>query len=153
VATVIVRQARSEDAEAMGLAHTASASAAYGREEDGDLERRTQRWREVIAEPGSRPYLAEVEGEVVGVLGVGPSELHAIYVHPDWWGRGVGQALLDKAHELLAETCNEAELTVLAGNARAERFYERNGWRFVERVVEPHFGGEQTEVCKYRRRL
>jgi RimJ/RimL family protein N-acetyltransferase len=42
---------------------------------------------------------------------------------------------------------------VFVGNARAQRFYERNGWRFVEQVVEPHFGGEQTEVCKYRRRL
>lgn len=65
MATVIVRDARPEDAEAMGRAHTASASAAYGREED--LERRTQRWRQVFGEPESRPYLAEVEGEVVGV--------------------------------------------------------------------------------------
>jgi len=148
---VVVREARREDAEAMGRAHAASASAVYGREED--LERRTQRWREVFDEPESRPYLAEVDGEVVGVLSVGPSELYAIYVHPDWWGQGVGQALLDQAHELLAETCDEAELTVLVGNARAQRFYERNGWRFAEQVVEPHFGGQPTEVCKYRRRL
>lgn len=151
MATVIVREARPEDAEAMGRAHTASASAAYGREED--LERRTQRWRQVFGEPESRPYLAEVEGEVVGVLSLGPSELYAIYVHPDWWGQGVGQALLDEAHDRLAETCDEAELTVLAGNTRAERFYKRNGWRFVEQLVEPHFGGEETEVRKYRRRL
>ena len=42
---------------------------------------------------------------------------------------------------------------MLAGNARARRFYERNGWRFVEQVVELHFEGEPTEVCKYHRRL
>ena len=134
----------------MARAHVASASAAYGRDED--LERRTRRWREVFDEP-SRPYLAEDDGKVVGVLSVGSSELHAIYVHPGWWGVGVGQALLDKAHALLAETCDEAELTVLVGNDRARRFYERNGWHLVEQVVEPHFGGEPTEVCKYRRRL
>jgi GNAT superfamily N-acetyltransferase len=151
VATVIVREARLEDAEAMARAHAASASAAYGRDED--LERRTRRWREVFDEPESRPYLAEVEGRVVGVLSVGSSELYAIYVHPDWWGKGVGQALLDKAEALLGETCDEAELTVLVGNSRARRFYERNGWRFAEQVVEPHFGGELTEVCKYRRRF
>jgi ribosomal protein S18 acetylase RimI-like enzyme len=98
---VVVREARREDAQTMG-AHTASASAAYGREEDRNA------------------------------------------------GRG---ALLDKSHELLAKRCDEAELAVFVGNARAQRFYERNGWRFVEQVVEPHFGGEQTEVCKYRRRL
>lgn len=148
---LVVREARREDAEGMARAHTASAAKAYGRPED--LERRTQRWQEVFDEPKSRPWLAEVDGEVVGVLGLGPDELHAIYVHPDWWGRGVGQALLDRAHELLAETCDEAELTVLVGNARARRFYERNGWRFAEQVVESHFGGEPTEVCKYRRRV
>jgi ribosomal protein S18 acetylase RimI-like enzyme len=151
VATVIVREARLEDAEAMACAHAASASAAYGRDED--LERRTRQWREVFNEPESRPYLAEVEDRVVGVLSVGQSELYAIYVQPDWWGKGVGQALLDKAEALLVQTCDEAELTVLVGNSRARRFYERNGWRFVEQVVEPHFGGELTEVCKYRRRL
>jgi ribosomal protein S18 acetylase RimI-like enzyme len=151
VAMVIVRKAGPEDAEAMGRAHVASASAAYGREED--LERRTRRWREVFTEPESRPYLAEVDREVVGVLSVGPSELYAIYVHPDWWGQGIGQALLDKAHALLAETSDEAELTVLVRNERARRFYERNGWGFVEQSVEPHFGGEPTEVCKYRRRM
>jgi GNAT superfamily N-acetyltransferase len=151
VATVIVREARLEDAEAMARAHAASASAAYGRDED--LERRTRRWREVFDEPESRPYLAEVEDRVVGVLSVGQSELYAIYVQPDWWGKGVGQALLDKAEALLGETCDEAELTVLVGNSRARRFYERNGWRFAEQVVEPHFGGELTEVCKYRRRF
>ena len=148
---VVVREAKREDAEAMARAHVASAGAAYGRDED--LGRRTRRWREVFDEPDSRPFLAEADGEIVGVLSVGPGELYALYVHPDWWGRGVGQALLDKAHAVLAETSGEAELTVLVGNARARRFYERNGWRFVERVVEPHFGGEPTEVCKYRRSL
>lgn len=135
----------------MARAHVASATAAYGREED--LERRTQRWREAIADPASRQFLAEGHGQVVGALGVGPSELYAIYVHPDWWGRGVGQTLLDRAHALLAETCDEAELTVLAANRRARRFYERNGWHLAEQLVEPHFGGEPTEVCKYRRRM
>lgn len=148
---VVVREARREDAEAMARAHVASAGAAYGRDED--LGRRTRRWREVFDEPDSRPFLAEVDGEVVGVLGVGPGELHALYVHPGWWGEGVGQALLDKAHAVLAKTSGEAELTVLVGNARARRFYERNGWRLVEQVVEPHFDGEPTEVCKYRRSL
>jgi ribosomal protein S18 acetylase RimI-like enzyme len=149
--TIVVREARRDDAEAMARAHSASAARAYDRPQD--LERRTRRWTEVFDEPESRPYLAEADGEVVGILSVGPTELYAIYVHPDWWGSGAGQALLDRAHELLAETCDEAELSVLVGNARARRFYERNGWRFDRQIVEPHFGGEPTEVCKYRRRV
>ena len=42
---------------------------------------------------------------------------------------------------------------VLEANARARRFYERNGWRLLEVVVEPHFGGQLTEVARYRRTL
>lgn len=42
-------------------------------------------------------------------------------------------------------------LTVLADNARARRFYERNGWRFETTVIEPHFGGHPTEVTRYVR--
>ena len=109
----------------MALAQVASASAAYGREEN--LERRTRRWLEVFDEPDSRPYLAEVDGEVVGVLSVGPAELRAIYIHPDWWGQGVGQALLDTAHRLLAKSSDEAVLTVLGTPARVASTSETAG--------------------------
>jgi len=44
-------------------------------------------------------------------------------------------------------------LTVLTTNTRARRFYERNGWRLSEVVVEPHFGGRPAEVARYRRAL
>ena len=39
----------------------------------------------------------------------------------------------------------------MADNARARRFYERNGWDLGETLVEPHFGGEPTEVCRYHK--
>ena len=82
---------------------------------------------------------------------LGSTSSTAIYVHPDHWGSAAGQALIDRAHEVFAETCDEARLTVLAANPRARRFYERNGWQFVERLVELHFDGEPTEVCRYRK--
>ena len=50
-----------------------------------------------------------------------------------------GQALIDEAHALLAESCDEASLTVLTANPRARRFYERNGWQLTDTLVEPHF--------------
>jgi hypothetical protein len=44
-------------------------------------------------------------------------------------------------------------LTVLASNARARRFYERNGWQLAEVKTEPFFGGVSTEVALYHKNL
>ena len=144
-----VRPATIDDAEAMARVHWLSSNTAYGR--DDPLDRRLASTRTAFTLDGVRLYLAEDDGEVIGILVVGSDELHAIYVHPDRWGSGAGQALLDQAHEALAETCEEAELTVLIANPRARRFYERNGWICDEELVEPHFGGIPTRVARYRR--
>jgi len=148
---VKVRVAVPADAEAMARVHWLSSNTAY--ERDDPFERRLAASRGLFEEEGVRPFVAEQDGEVVGVLTVGENELYAIYVHPDRWGTGVGQALLDSAHEALAQTCEVAVLTCLVGNARARRFYERNGWEPGEQVTELHFGGELTDVVRYRKRL
>ena len=146
-----VRAATIGDAEAMARVHWLSSNTAYGREDP--FERRLATTQRVFEEPDVRLFLAEDDGQTVGVLSVGRDELYALYVHPDHWGTGAGQALIERAEAALAETCDEATLTVLTGNARARRFYERNGWQFVERLTEVHFGGEPTDVCRYRKRF
>jgi GNAT superfamily N-acetyltransferase len=56
-------------------------------------------------------------------------ELAALYVDPDWWNRGVGAALLLAARDaLFRRGVRRADLWVLAGNERAERFYRIDGW-------------------------
>ena len=145
-----IRVARPADAEAMARVHWLSANTAYGR--DDPLERRLAASERVFDESGTRPFLAEDDdGSVIGVLTVGDDELYAIYVHPDHWGAGVGQALLERAEAELAETCTAASLTCMVVNARARRFYDRNGWQLGETLVEPHFSGEPTEVCRYHK--
>jgi GNAT superfamily N-acetyltransferase len=124
-----IRPAVRADAEAMARTHWLSANTAYGR--DDPLERRLAVAYRIFDE----------------------DETYAIYVHPEHWGTGVGQALLERAEIELAKTCTEATLTCMVGNARARRFYERNGWQLGETLVEPHFGGEPTEVCRYSKRL
>lgn len=148
---MLVRPATPADAETMARCHWLSANAAYGR--DDPYEARLERTRANVADDGLRLLLAEDGEDVVGVLILGDAELLALYVHPERWGSGVGRALLERAHAALAETCGEAELTCLAANPRARRFYERNGWRACEQVTETHFGGERVDVVKYRRRL
>jgi GNAT superfamily N-acetyltransferase len=52
-----------------------------------------------------------------------------INVLPAAWGTGVGPRLLAAATErLVALGFTEAVLWVVKGNARARRFYEREGW-------------------------
>ena len=48
----------------------------------------------------------------------------ALYVRADRWGTGIGYALLE-----VAIGDRAAYLWVLEGNARAIRFYERQGFR------------------------
>jgi RimJ/RimL family protein N-acetyltransferase len=148
---VNVRRAVPADAEALARVHWLSSNTAYGRNDP--FARRLAASRRLFEEDGVRPFLVEADGEVIGTLVVGGDELYAIYVHPDWWGSGAGQLLLDQAHALLAETCEEATLTCLVDNPRARRFYERNSWELGETLVEPHFGGVPTAVCRYRKRF
>ena len=147
---MIIRPALRADAEAMARMHWLSANTAYGRNDP--LERRLIAAERIFDEDETRPFLAESEdGEVIGVLTVGDDELYAIYVHPGHWGTGVGQALLERAEAELSATCTAASLTCMVDNPRARRFYERNGWQLGETLVEPHFGGEPTNVCRYHK--
>lgn len=52
-------------------------------------------------------------------------EIYAIYVHPDYWGKGVADALIQAA--LAGLTQAEVQLWVLEENHRARRFYARYG--------------------------
>jgi GNAT superfamily N-acetyltransferase len=148
---VIVRAATPADAEEMARVHWLSSNTAYGR--DDPFERRLASTREAFELDGVRHFLAEDDGSVIGLAVISTDELYALYVHPDWWGSGAGQLLIDRIHAALDETCDEAQLTVLVDNPRARRFYERNGWELRELVTEPHFGGIPTDVAKYRKRL
>jgi GNAT superfamily N-acetyltransferase len=160
-ALVVVRPATSDDLPELARVHVASAVAVYGdliQTGSDELERRTRNWTAILADPGCSAFVAECGGEIVGVLNIAPGangpragELELLYVHPDWWGSGAAQLLIEQAHRVLDERFDSGALTVLADNPRARRFYERNGWRFEASRVEPHFGGRPTEVARYAR--
>lgn len=94
-----------------------------------------------LSNPSSRFYFAYKEDRVVGYLKVnfgqaqtefrheGWFEIERIYVLEEFWGRSIGQALLDFALALASE---QKSLYVWLGvwekNYRAIRFYEKNGF-------------------------
>jgi ribosomal protein S18 acetylase RimI-like enzyme len=58
----------------------------------------------------------------------------AVYVRPQYRGKGVGDALIRAALEEAAEHVEHVTLTVTESNATAFRLYERNGFKVVGRL-------------------
>ena len=176
-----IRQALVADAEAIGAVHVAAARAAYrGMMPDDyldaqDAATRSERWRQALVAGGGRGVAvtpeAQVvllvaeddEGKIVGIAAVGPDraeadsvlgELQMINVSPEAWGRGVAKLLLVGAeHELREMGFQEAVLWVLDSNARARRFYEREGWSADGVVKKEERPGFVLRQVRYRRRL
>lgn len=86
-----------------------------------------RRWLAAEMAPNHDVWVAvDTEDRVVGFLAVKDTELDQLYIAPDWIGHGLGQRFLDiaKAHSPAL-----LELYCFQVNARARRFYERNGFR------------------------
>ena len=82
--------------------------------------------------------VAVVDNAVAGFVLVVGDEVEQVYVSVHHRGTGVAAALLVEAERLVAVNGYEhAWLAVVAGNARARRFYERNGWIDTESFDYP----------------
>lgn len=80
-------------------------------------------------------------------------EVRALYVHPRWWGAGVGSDLLELAlRDLPAMGYRQATLWSFALNARANAFYERHGFERDGAERPSKFFGGLLEV-RYRRKV
>ena len=80
--------------------------------------------------------VAEFAGEIAGFAAVVGSELDGLFVEPDLWGGGIGQALVQAAaHQARLRGLS---LTVIA-NPRARGFYESCGFS-VEGEEQTRFG-------------
>jgi GNAT superfamily N-acetyltransferase len=81
-------------------------------------------------EARGRGWVVEHEGQVVGFSMADREEsmIWALFLLPEWEGRGLGRELLGRAVEWLwGEGCERIWLTTEAGS-RAEGFYAHLGW-------------------------
>jgi GNAT superfamily N-acetyltransferase len=84
----------------------------------------------------------------------GDGELCALYVDPEWWGRGVGRTLIGAARMRLFEMgFGSAVLWLLAGNDRADRFYRMDGWMPDGLRRSDTMWGVTVDEVRYRRAL
>jgi GNAT superfamily N-acetyltransferase len=158
-----------DDAPGMARVAVATWRAAYAQLmpeallEAMSYERRAARFRAVLEPPLGRrgTWVAEEHGEgadearIVGYSSFGPcrdedaaastGELYALYVLQELWGTGLGRLLLARALADLAQReLAPVALWVLSGNARARRFYEREGF-----VLEPGRERERKRVLDF----
>ena len=73
--------------------------------------------------------LAVVQGQIAGFVMVVDNEVEQVYVSARHRGKGVADVLMADAERQIKDAGYfSAWLAVVAGNARARRFYERRGW-------------------------
>ncbi len=168
----VIRGARPEDSEAIGLIHVRAWQAAYrGVMPDGYLdalrvEDRAVLWQRAIEEPRPRQRLrvVVVDDAVAGFAVSGPEagdlaretagELYAINLDPRWWGKGLGRALLREVTSGLADSgYTAAVLWVTPANERARNLYESEGWATDGTNRDAEVLGAKVLEVRYQRAL
>lgn len=77
--------------------------------------------------PNADTWVADVDGKTVGFISLIGNEVGAIFVDPAFHGRGLGRALMNKAHSLH----ESLELEVFKENAIGRKFYDAYGFEFL----------------------
>ena len=108
-------------------------------------------------DPGDRFLVAEVDGRVVGSLGLRPGKARMAHVgsigmavHDDFQGRGIGTALVEAAVDLADNWLNlkRLGLSVFTDNAPAIHLYKNFGFE-VEGTLRAHVLREGEYVDTY----
>ena len=94
----------------------------------------------------------EVDGRVVGFTMVDGDELEQLFVDPDLHGAGIAAPLLAEGERRIAAAGYDvAWLAVVVGNARARRFYEKQGWYDAGDLPYEVTAGGTTYISPCRR--
>lgn len=126
----LLRPAGPEDAETIAeIWYRGWLDAHLGSVPEGLIEHRQRdHFRRLVARRIPITTVAVIGSSVAGFVTIHDDEVEQVYVAATARRRGVANALLRHAEERIAERFDRAWLAVVAGNARARRFYERNGW-------------------------
>ena len=96
-----------------------------------------ERWRGELV-PAATIIVAEEAGALIGFVTIDANTyLDQLVVAPDRWGSKLASALIDEAKRLSPDSIT---LLVNEDNARAIRFYERNGFAHAGTDVNPTSG-------------
>jgi putative acetyltransferase len=153
----VIRRARQEDKEAIWRVHVRAVretcASHYSREvvELWAGRLRPEKYGEAIE--GNEFFVAEEEGVVVGFGELDPpgGEVTGLYVSPDAGRRGVGRGLLSTLEER-ARSFGLKSLH-LTSSLNAVRFYERAGFKALERMSKTLAPGVERASVKMSKEL
>jgi putative acetyltransferase len=112
---------------------------------DARVEWWRERWRTELV-PVAQIVIAEQDGAMVGFVTIdGTGYLDQLVVSPAQWGSDVGLALVDETKRL---SPTGVTLKVNADNARAIKFYVRNG--FVKTGDEVNTSGRAVDLMEWK---
>ena len=101
-----------------------------------------RRWIAERVVPHTELWVAEDDGgALVGLLVLDEDWLHQLYVEPTLTGRGIGSELIGLAKRARPEGLR---LWTFESNLGAQRFYERHGFRPIERTAGDNEEGAPT---------
>jgi RimJ/RimL family protein N-acetyltransferase len=126
-----------------------------------DIDRRREMFEKILLSGKGNFYLAAVSGSPCGLIFFGDSrdenmqgaaEIVAFYTLEEYWGKGVGQRIMDRAlYEIRRLGYKSVILWVFEANIRARRFYEKCGFVFDGAVKDSSFA--DTKEVRYRLEL
>ncbi len=161
-----IRLARASDVEDIAALHVAAWRWAYrGLLADATLaalsaDEREPVWAALVGDPSVSVLVAERDGALAGFASAsasreedaapGTGEVAAIYLDENAAGSGLGAELFAGIQdELRARSFTRASLWVLETNARARRFYEREGWRWDGSRSDHQIQCDRRPIVRY----
>jgi len=93
-----------------------------------------------------KSWLCEIENKVVGfsIVDLKENNIWALFVHPDFEGKGIGKKLHKLMLDWYFEQTKEKVWLGTSPNTRAELFYEKQGWTAVGKKSNGEMGFEMT---------
>jgi GNAT superfamily N-acetyltransferase len=131
------------------LAALKDAPYAFGSKWEIEKDRPEQAWRDAVV--SRTRFVAEADGQAVGMASVGAGDSRAaavtsFWVHPQARGKGVSDALMLAVIESAKQAGhNQLLLWVTEGNTRAEKLYERYGFSRTGASQQVRAGEDRLE--------
>lgn len=130
----MIRQYKEEDLEELLDVWYQASLVAHSFLSEAFFEQERENIRNIYMDR-AETWIYEGDGRVVAFISLAGNEVGAIFVHPDWQGKGIGRALMDLARDLR----QPLELEVFTENLKARGFYERYGFVTVKEYLNEEF--------------
>jgi GNAT superfamily N-acetyltransferase len=86
-------------------------------------------------------YVAVIDGRIVGTGNLNGKTVRAVFVHPDYQGRGIGTKLMDAVEN--AANVQSVDTLTVQSSITAQPFYAKRGFKVIR---EAFYGEERTTV-------